>query len=492
MYLLGYDLGSSSVKAALLEVESGKCVASAFYPEEEMPIDAPKEDWAEQDPNIWWENIKKVTQRLFAQNPIEKEAIKAIGISYQMHGLVVVDNNLDVLRPSIIWCDSRATQIGENAFHDLGEKVCLENLLNSPGNFTASKLAWVKKNEPAIFEKVFKFMLPGDYIAMKLTGEIRTTVSGLSEGMFWDFKKGEVASFLMEHYGFSNAVIPDIVPTFGLQGELSESAAEALNLKKGTPVSYRAGDQPNNAFSLNVLNPGEVAATAGTSGVIYSVSDQVEYDPLSRVNTFAHVNHGEQTRLGVLLCVNGCGIQNAWLRRIFGKNMSYMEMNDLAAQVPIGSNNLTVLPFGNGAERLLQNRNINAQISGLSFNLHGQGHLIRAAQEGIAFAIYYGMEIMQNMGINLSVIKASKANLFLSPIFRETLAAVSGSKIELYNTDGAIGAARGAGLGAGIYQSEKEAFESLQIVSHTVPEALNSAAVKVAYEHWKEVLKKHL
>ncbi len=492
MYLLGYDLGSSSVKAALLEVESGRCVATAFYPKEEMSIDAPKVGWAEQDPEMWWENVQQVTKKLFEQTKIAKEDIKAIGISYQMHGLVVVDKNLDVLRPSIIWCDSRATKIGEQAFHELGEEACLENLLNSPGNFTASKLSWVKKNQPALFEKVNKFMLPGDYIAMKMTGEINTTVSGLSEGIFWDFKKEEVALFLMKYYGFSNNLVPDIVPTFGLQGELSESAANVLNLKKGTPVSYRAGDQPNNAFSLNVLNPGEVAATAGTSGVVYSVSDQVEYDPLSRVNTFAHVNHGEQTRLGVLLCVNGCGILNAWLRRNVGKNWSYEEMNDLAAQVSVGSNNLSVLPFGNGAERLLQNRNLNAQIDGLNFNLHGEGHLFRAAQEGIAFAIYYGMEVMHNMGINLSVIKASKANLFLSPIFRETLAAVSGSKIELYNTDGAVGAARGAGLGAGIYQSEKEAFESLEMTGYTAPNMLNPAAVKVAYEHWKEVLRKNL
>jgi xylulokinase len=492
MYLLGYDLGSSSVKAVLLEVKSGRAVASTYYPKEEMPIFAKQEGWAEQNPEMWWENVQKVTQKLFSQISINREDIKGIGISYQMHGLVVVDKNLEVLRPSIIWCDSRATEIGDRAFQELGEKYCLENLLNSPGNFTASKLAWVKNKEPALFEKIYKFMLPGDFIAMKMTGSVNTTISGLSEGIFWDFQKREMSQPLMDYFGFSNDLIPETVPTFGVQGELSESAAEVLKLKKGTPICYRAGDQPNNAFSLNVLNPGEVAATAGTSGVVYSVSNQIEYDPLSRVNTFAHVNHGEQTRLGVLLCVNGCGIQNAWLRRIFGKSLSYVEMNELATQVPIGSENLIVLPFGNGAERLLQNRNINANIDGLNFNIHDQGHLIRAAQEGIAFAIFYGMEVMQNMGINLSVIKASKGNLFLSPIFRKTLAAVSGSKIELFNTDGAIGAARGAGLGNGVYASEKEAFESLEIVDQVVPNNLNPTAVKVAYERWKEVLNKNL
>ncbi|MFT5166895.1 MAG: xylulokinase [Saprospiraceae bacterium] len=388
-----------------------------------------------------------------------------------------------------MWCDSRAAAIGDAAFQRIGKTHCLERLLNSPGNFTASKLRWVKENEPAIFEKTHKFLLPGDFIAMKLTGELNTTISGLSEGIFWDFKKGQLADFLLDEYGISKDLVPDIVPTFSNQGTLQASAAKKLGLVLGTPITYRAGDQPNNAFSLNVLQPGEVAATAGTSGVVYSVSDQVNFDPQSRVNTFAHVNHGEETRLGILLCINGCGILNAWMRKNTGV-AGYPEMNNLASQVPVGSDGLSILPFGNGAERVLENQNMNAQISGLNFNIHGQGHLFRAAQEGIAFAIYYGMEVMNEMGVNLSIIRAAEANLFLSPIFRETLATVSGSEIQLYNTDGGIGAARGAGLGAGIYSSPEEAFLQLKVVNRTIPDSKNVAAFQSAYEHWKDVLKK--
>lgn len=492
MYLLGYDIGSSSIKAALLEAETGKCVAAASYPSDEMPIDAPQPGRAEQNPEMWWANVQSVTAKLFEQKAVSKEDIRAIGIAYQMHGLVVVDKNQEALRPSIIWCDSRAVGTGEAAFQALGEKPALEHLLNAPGNFTAAKLAWVKKHEPAIFKKIDKFMLPGDYIAMKMTGEVTTTVSGLSEGIFWDFKNGRIAQFLLDHFGFSDNLIPNIVPAFGFQGELGGSAAKALNLKKGTPVAYRAGDQPNNAFSLNVLNPGEVAATAGTSGVVYSVTDRIVFDPQSRVNTFAHVNHAEKNRLGILLCVNGCGIQNAWLKRVFGKNMSYGKMNEMAARIPIGSEGLTVLPFGNGAERILQNNNPGAQIESLDFNRHGIEHLARASQEGIAFAIFYGMEIMQDMGIGLSVIRAANANLFLSPVFRQTLAAVSGSQIELYQTNGAIGAARGAGLGVGIYRSEKEAFDNLKIVESCAPDTFDQTAVNEAFMRWKAVLIKNL
>ncbi len=490
MYLIGYDIGSSSVKVALLEVSTGHCVASTFFPEEEMPMLAKQKGWAEQDPEMWWTNLQKANAKLFGKTNIDRSQVRAIGISYQMHGLVLVDKNQEVLRPSIIWCDSRAAAIGDQAFENIGKDKCLESLLNSPGNFTASKLRWVKENEPALFEKIHKFMLPGDFIAMKLTGTINTTISGLSEGIFWDFKKDQLADFLLEEYGLPEEMVPDIVPTFSSQGTLHKKAAEALGLSEGIPVTYRAGDQPNNAFSLNVLNPGEVAATAGTSGVVYSVSDQVNYDPLSRVNTFAHVNHGEQTRLGILLCINGCGILNAWMRKNTGVN-DYIEMNQMAAKIPVGSEGLSILPFGNGAERVLENQNMNAQINGLNFNTHGQGHLYRATHEGIAFAFYYGMEVMEEMKVNLSVIRAADANLFLSPIFRETLSAISGSEIQLYNTDGGIGAARGAGIGAGIYQNEKEAFQKLEVLHHVSPDQLNRGEVLEAYKKWKTILLKN-
>lgn len=490
MYLIGYDIGSSSVKVALLEVSTGHCVASTFFPEEEMPMFAKQKGWAEQDPEMWWTNLQKANAKLFGKTNIDRSQVRAIGISYQMHGLVLVDKNQEVLRPSIIWCDSRAAAIGDQAFENIGKDKCLESLLNSPGNFTASKLRWVKENEPTLFEKIHKFMLPGDFIAMKLTGTINTTISGLSEGIFWDFKKDQLADFLLEEYGLPEEMVPDIVPTFSSQGTLHKKAAEALGLSEGIPVTYRAGDQPNNAFSLNVLNPGEVAATAGTSGVVYSVSDQVNYDPLSRVNTFAHVNHGEQTRLGILLCINGCGILNAWMRKNTGVN-DYIEMNQMAAKIPVGSEGLSILPFGNGAERVLENQNMNAQINGLNFNTHGQGHLYRATHEGIAFAFYYGMEVMGEMKVNLSVIRAADANLFLSPIFRETLSAISGSEIQLYNTDGGIGAARGAGIGAGIYQNEKEAFQKLEVLHHVSPDQLNRGEVLEAYKKWKTILLKN-
>ena len=429
MYLLGYDIGSSSVKASLVNAESGKCVASAFYPKTEAEIIAVQPGWAEQKPEMWWANLKLATQDVMDASSIRKEDIAAIGISYQMHGLVCVDKNQQVLRPAIIWCDSRAVPYGEKAFHSLGEERCLSHLLNSPGNFTASKLAWVKENEPEIYARIDKIMLPGDYIAMKLTGEVCTTVSGLSEGMFWDFKNSEVAKFLMEYYGFDSSLIAAIKPTFSEQGRVTTFAAAELGLKEGTPVTYRAGDQPNNALSLNVFNPGEIASTAGTSGVVYGVNGAVNYDPQSRVNTFAHVNHtAERTRLGVLLCINGTGILNSWVKRtVVPAGVSYAEMNELAAQAPIGSGGISILPFGNGAERMLQNRETGCSINGINFNLHTRNHIIRAAQEGIVFSFKYGIDIMEGMGMDVRKIHAGHANMFLSPIFRDTLAGVTGT-----------------------------------------------------------------
>ncbi len=492
-YLLGFDVGSSSVKASLVNADNRKCVASAFFPEKEAAIMAVKAGWAEQDPQMWWDNAKLSLKKVMADSGASAGEIKAIGISYQMHGLVCVDKNLQPLRPSIIWCDSRAVPYGEKAFADLGAEQCLSHLLNSPGNFTAAKLAWVKENEPAVYEKIYKIMLPGDYIAMRLSGVANTTVSGLSEGMFWDFKNNQVADFLMNYYGFDASMIADIVPTFSVQSEVCAEAAAELGLQAGTPITYRGGDQPNNALSLNVLNPGEIAATAGTSGVVYGVLGEVNYDKQSRVNTFAHVNHSsEQTRLGVLLCINGTGILNAWVHRNITPDISYAEMNELAATVPIGSEGVTIIPFGNGAERVLENREIGCSVNGLNFNKHSKAHLVRAAQEGIVFSFCYGMEIMQQMGMDIKKIHAGKANMFLSPLFRNTLAGVSGATIELYDTDGSVGAAKGAGIGAGIYKDNQEAFASLDKLEVITPDENNYSAYQAAYVAWKETLNKNI
>lgn len=492
-YLLGFDVGSSSVKASLVNADTGKCVATAFYPEKEAPIMAVKAGWAEQDPQMWWDNAKLSLKKIMADAQVKGEDIKAIGISYQMHGLVCVDKNLQALRPSIIWCDSRAVPYGEKAFRDLGAEQCLGHLLNSPGNFTAAKLAWVKDNEPDIYEKIYKVMLPGDYIAMRLSGVANTTVSGLSEGMLWDFKNNRVADFLTKYYGFDESIISDIVPTFSIQSEVSAEAAAETGLEAGTPITYRAGDQPNNALSLNVFNPGEIASTAGTSGVVYGVLGNVNYDKKSRVNTFAHVNHTEeQTRLGVLLCINGTGILNAWVHRNITPEVGYAEMNDLAATVPIGSEGVTVIPFGNGAERVLENKEIGCSFNGVNFNKHNRAHLVRAAQEGIVFSFCYGMEIMQQMGMDIHKIHAGKANMFLSPLFRDTLAGVSGATIELYDTDGSVGAAKGAGIGAGIYKDNNEAFASLDKLQVIEPDEAHRAEYLAAYARWKDILKNNI
>lgn len=489
-YLLGLDVGSSSVKASLVDAQTGICAASAFFPEKEAPIKAVKPGWAEQDPESWWTYAKQSLDKCKADCGATADEIVAVGISYQMHGLVCVDKEQKALRDAIIWCDSRAVPYGEKAFETLGEEQCLGHLLNSPGNFTASKLAWVKENEPEIFAQIDKILLPGDYIAMRLSGVANTTASGLSEGMLWDFKEKKPAQFLLDYYGFDANVIASIVPTFSVQSTVSAKGAAEFGLKEGTPISYRGGDQPNNALSLNVMEPGEIAATGGTSGVVYGVLGEVNYDPKSRVNTFAHVNYTEdKDRLGVLLCINGTGILNAWIKRtVAPEGIGYAEMNDLAETAPIGADGLSIIPFGNGAERVLQNANPGASMHGINFNIHTKAHIIRAAQEGIAFSFAYGMEIMAQMGMDIKTIKAGHANLFLSPLFRRTLAAVTGATIELYETDGSVGAAKGAGIGAGIYKDNTEAFASLKLKAIEKPVS-DTAEYKAAYERWKDFLK---
>ena len=492
MYTLGFDIGSSSVKVSLLDIEKGTSAGTAFFPKKEMAISVPQPEWAEQAPEDWWANIKDALKEVLATSKVNVSDIKAIGITYQMHGLVALDKEGHVVRPSIIWCDSRAVSYGKDAFKTLGEEWSLNHLLNSPGNFTAAKLKWVKENEPDVYARIDKIMLPGDYIAYRLTGEKNTTLSGLSEGIFIDFQTDNISKELLEYFDFSEDFFPEKVETFAPQGELKADVASELGLPAGIPVSYRAGDQPNNAFSLNVLEPGEVAATAGTSGVVYGVGDQLAPDPKSRVNAFAHVNHtAQQRRLGILLCVNGTGILNAWLHQNTAKELDYPEINEKAMTAPAGAEGLRFFPFGNGAERILEDANPGAILKGLNFNIHKQSHLLRAGQEGIAFGFRYGMDIMANMGVDTKVIRAGKANMFLSPLFRQTLANLAGATIELYDTDGSLGAARGAAVGAGIWSSPKEAFDNLTRLEVITPDS-EKEAINEHYEDWKQQLNKLL
>ncbi len=491
MKTLGVDIGSSSIKVSMLDTVSGECVASVTLPSREMKINAPQAGWAEQSPMMWWEYVSEGIKQLTAQT--DKSDIKAIGITYQMHGLVCIDKCGEPLRDAIIWCDSRAVGIGAEAFEAIGAEKCLSSALNSPGNFTASKLAWVKRNQGDIFDRVDKFMLPGDFVLMKLCGDKSTTYSGLSEQILWDFKEDKVADFVVDYYGINSDTIPESHPSIGVQGRVLDSVASELGLPEGVVVSYRAGDQPNNAFSLNVMEPGEIAATGGTSGVVYGVTDQPKADSLSRVNTFLHVNHSKaESRYGVLLCINGTGILNAWVKRAVASDLSYEQVNELCEGVPVGSDGVVMLPFGNGAERMLENRYTGALVAGLDLNRHTNANMLRAAQEGIAFAFKYGIEIMKEVGLAPSVIRAGKANLFLSPIFRETLATLCDAKIELYNTDGALGAARGAALGAGIYSSREEAFATLRVVGETLPQDSMKATLEQRYAEWCKQLEINL
>ena len=491
MYLLGIDVGTSSIKVAVVDVSTQKSVAAVQYPENEAEIKSVHPGWAEQAPMDWWHNVQQAILKVNSLSLFDPKEIKAIGIAYQMHGLVVVDKNQEVLRDSIIWCDSRAVKLGEQAFDAIGHEQSLASLLNSPGNFTASKLAWVKNSEPDVYRKIDKVMLPGDFIAMKLTGEITTSISALSEGIFWDFKKDEISSDVMKHYGFNADLIPPVQPLFSTHGHLKEAVAKLLGLKQGIPVAYKSGDQPNNAFSLNVLKPGEVAATAGTSGVIYGVSDGLTYDQQSRINTFAHVTYSkEHKHTGVLLCINGTGSMYRWAKHTFEPYLSYPELNLIAAQAPIGSKGLRVLPFGNGAERMLNNKYTGAQLNGIDLNTHGQSEIFRAVQESIVFAFRYGLDIMRENGMNPKVIRAGKANLFLSEVFAQTFVDVTGVPVELYENDGSVGAALGAGIGAGIFGSAEDAFTQHQVLNYLEPK--NTAAYEPIYQDWKQLLMKTL
>ncbi len=491
MLLLGIDIGTSFIKVSVVDADTQKSVASAQYPETENSITSLQSGWAEQSPEMWWEQTVQAIKKLIATNKFDPKKIAAIGISYQMHGLVVVDKNQNVLRDAIIWCDSRSVQIGELAFNNIGAETCSSCLLNSPGNFTASKLGWVKNNEPEIYKQVDKIMLPGDFIAMKLTGEITTTSSALSEGIFWDFKKDKISEDVMNAFGFDYSLIPKVQDLFSSHGKVSAAVAQQLSIPDKIPVTYKAGDQPNNALSLNVLEPGEVAANAGTSGVIYAVTDKLFADKFSRVNSFVHVNHASnEKRVGVLLCINGAAIMYSWAKKVCGDSLSYKEMDQRASTIKPGSEGLFVLPFGNGAERMLENKMIDAHIENIDLNKHTKAHIFRAVQEGIAFAFRYGLDIMRENDLHPTIIRAGKANLFLSDVFMQSFVNATGVAVELYENDGSVGAALGAGVGAGIYKSNADAYANFKPLQKFEP--TNLELYNELYHDWKKLLDAHL
>ncbi len=487
MLLLGIDIGTSFIKATVVDADTQKPVAVAQCPETENPITSLQSGWAEQSAEMWWEQTLQAIQKLITSKKFDPKEIAAIGISYQMHGLVLVDKNQNVLRDSIIWCDSRAVEIGEEALHEIGEEICSSCLLNSPGNFTASKLAWVKENEPAIYEKVDKIMLPGDFIAMKLTGKITTTSSALSEGILWDFKKDNISSDVMQNFKFENSLIPDVKSLFSSHGKILPELAQQLGINENAEVTYKAGDQPNNALSLNVLRPGEVAANGGTSGVIYAVTDKLLSDKFSRVNSFVHVNHtNDEKRIGVLLCINGAAIMYSWAKKVCGDNLSYKEMDALAEKINPGSDGLLVLPFGNGSERMLQNKMIDAHLENIDLNKHSKAHIFRAVQEGIAFAFRYGLDIMRENDLHPTIIRAGKANLFLSDVFIQSFVNATGVAVELYENDGSVGAALGAGIGKGIYRSYQDAYSNFKLLGKFEPTEVE--LYDRLYQDWKKLL----
>ncbi len=479
---IGYDIGSSFVKAALVDVETGRPIARARVPEAEISIDALQIGWAEQDPNLWWQYLCDATKKLLSDAQIKADQISSIGISYQMHGLVLVDQELNPLRKSIIWCDSRATPYGEGAFEKLGATYCKEHLLNSPGNFTASKLAWVIENEPELYQKAFKLMLPGDFLSAKLTGEPQTTITGLSEGIFWDFKTDQPSEALFDHYQIDQNLIPEIVSNFTVQATVSNAGAKATGLKAGTPITYRAGDQPNNAYTLGARKAGDVVATGGTSGVVYALTDQLSGQELTKVNTFAHVDYQPQKKIfGKLLNLNGAGIQYRWLHRLMGE-LGYDKLNEMAQKVPIGSNGLQVFPFGNGAERMLDNKVVNGHISNINFNIHDNHHMVRATLEGIAFAMIYGIEILKNDGVEIETLKVGNDNLFLSGVFSKTIADSLGISIQMLEATGAEGAAKASIARADQTQS------NINITKTINPNPNNQDQSITAFEKWKKQL----
>lgn len=472
MAFLGIDVGTSSVKVSIVG-EDGVILASATAPaSSERAINSPNPNWAEQNPEDWWEDAQQAILNL----PLEARLqVEAIGIAYQMHGLVLVDSQFQPVRPSIIWCDGRNIQESQILAESLGLDALENRLLNKPGTLTLAKLAWVAEHEPETLAKAHTFGLPGDFIAYKLTGEWSTTKSGYSEMVGWDFG----ASIPFEE-GFRKAgwklPLPEARPNLEEGAPIQKVIAEKLGLPPSARVTYRAGDQPNNAFGLGVLQQGETAISAGTSGVLYGIGDSSP-GLHEGINRFLHVN----SQIGVLMCLNGVGSALAFARRTWFQNQSYEALSELASQAN-PENCPYFFPFGNGAERILSERAFSG-FTELDFNRHNLPELARSVFEGIAFAYRLGSEKMEKAGCLSKVVNGTESGLLKSSFFAQLLANELQVELILSEGDGSTAAARGAALGI------KKILPKPAPLKRYLP---TSPANHERFSHWHKILEKFL
>ncbi len=464
-YLLGVDIGTSGTKTVLFDV-AGNTIMSDL---QEYPLYQPKVGWAEQDPEDWWRAVYTSINNVVFKSGVKAEEIKGVGLSGQMHGAVLLDGNNNVLRKSIIWCDQRSSAECEQITSLIGKERLIEITANPAlTGFTASKVMWVKNNEPDIYEKVRKILLPKDYIRYKLTGEFATEVSDASGMQFMDIANRKWSDEVLTKLGIDKSYLADLYESQEISGRINSGSAKLTGLKEDTPVVGGAGDQAAGAIGNGIVKPGIISSTIGTSGVVFAYSDKVTIDPKGRVHTFCHAVPGTWHIMGV---TQGAGLSLKWFRDNFcieEKRVAelmgvdpYVLMDKEAEKVEAGCSGLIYLPYLMGERTPHLDPNARGVFFGLSAK-HEKPDMLRAVMEGVVYSLADCLGIIKEMGVDVSEVRASGGG-GKSKIWRQMQADVFGSSICTINSSEgpALGVALLAGVGAGVYSSVGEACDSI-------------------------------
>lgn len=464
-YLLGIDIGTSGTKTVLFD-EAGNTIASALG---EYPLYQPNVGWAEQDPEDWWKATFSTIKAVLGKSGVNPSDVKGVGLSGQMHGAVLLDKDNQVLRKAIIWCDQRSSAECDQITSIIGKERLIEITANPAlTGFTASKVMWVKNNEPEIFEKVKKILLPKDYIRFKLTGEFATEVSDASGMQFMDIPKRKWSSEVLDKLGIDKGLLGDVYESQEVSGKVHKAAAELTGLKEGTPVVGGAGDQAAGAVGNGIVRPGVISSTIGTSGVVFAFSENVSIDPKGRVHTFCHAVPNTWHIMGV---TQGAGLSLKWFRDNFcieekrtAELMGidpYVLMDQEADRVEAGCSGLIYLPYMMGERTPHLDPNAKGVFFGLSAK-HEKQDMLRAVMEGVVYSLKDCLEIIKEMGVDVSEVRASGGG-GKSKLWRQMQSDVFGTEITTINSSegGALGVALLAGVGTGVYSSVPEACDAI-------------------------------
>ena len=482
--VLGIDVGTGGTRAVLVD-RAGAIAASATC--EHVPFASPHTGWAEQDPHDWWKAAGSAIQQVLSR--VESPTIACVGLAGQMHGAVLLDENDQILRPALIWCDQRTQAQCDWLNSKLGERRIIELTCNPAlTNFTLTKLLWVRDNEPGIWKHFRRVLLPKDYVRFRLTGEHAMDVAEASGTLMLDVAQRSWSQEMMSAAGLPMSCVPKLFESPEICARISRAGAAHSGLKPGTPVVAGAGDQAGGAVGMGIVRAGVVSATIGTSGVVFAATDTPAMDVNGRVHTFCHAVPGRWHVMGV---TQAAGLSFRWIRDLLRNDsaeLSYDRLTREAAAIPAGSDGVLWAPYLMGERTPYLDPHARATLTGLAAS-HTRGHVVRAILEGVAFSLKDTFSLFAEMQVPIRKVRLGGGGA-RSELWRQIQADVYGYEVEVLTAEegAAYGAALLAAVGAKFWASVEEACDAVvRAQTRVSPEARSAGAIQKQYENYRRL-----